>query len=114
MIPVPSRPPTVCPRTGCSERQPCPEHYKARAKAYDRQRADTYARKVYKSTRWQKLRKIVLSRDPACILCEIKEATDVDHIQPISEAPELAYDLGNLRGLCRGCHNKVTHGGGDE
>jgi 5-methylcytosine-specific restriction endonuclease McrA len=32
----------------------------------------------------------------------------VDHIQPVRNAPELAFDLSNLQCLCRRCHSRKT------
>lgn len=61
---------------------------------------------------WQKLRLRKLQADPLCefhkgrgetVLAEV-----VDHIKPISEAPELRLVWSNLRSLCKVCHDKHT------
>lgn len=33
---------------------------------------------------------------------------EVDHVQPLRDAPELAFDLSNLQVLCRACHAAKT------
>lgn len=56
---------------------------------------------------WEKLRKLVLRDMPYCCRCG-KPATVVDHIKPISEAPELRLERSNLRPMCARCHNQRT------
>jgi 5-methylcytosine-specific restriction endonuclease McrA len=34
----------------------------------------------------------------------------VDHVRPVREAPELAFDLDNLQALCPACHGRKTRG----
>lgn len=36
----------------------------------------------------------------------ITPAAVVDHIEPVSEAPERAFDPDNLQSLCKRCHDK--------
>lgn len=71
-------------------------------------------RKFYKSSTWQKLRRLALERDRyECVWCRAEgkvttkeHATlEVDHIAEIETNPELAEELSNLRTLCRSCHN---------
>lgn len=61
------------------------------------------------SARWQRLRRIVLTREPTCRLCRAEGrtelATQVDHIEPIQRRPELAFVEANLQPLCRACHD---------
>jgi len=54
----------------------------------------SHGRSGYK---WRQLREIVLSTSDVCHLCGKNGATTVDHIIPLSIAPELAHDLANLR-----------------
>jgi 5-methylcytosine-specific restriction protein A len=58
--------------------------------------------------RHQKLRLVVLRRDPICKICDSQASTVADHILPAREYPELKWKLDNLQGLCRSCHNKKT------
>lgn len=67
--------------------------------------------KIYKSRRWQKVRKIVLIRDN--YLCQpclkrgvIKEANTVHHIEALRDDLSKAFDLENLESICPACHNK--------
>jgi 5-methylcytosine-specific restriction endonuclease McrA len=55
--------------------------------------------------RWRKLSKRLRTASPFCEIpgCRSKDLT-VDHIVPVSEAPNLAYDELNCRVICRG-HN---------
>lgn len=61
---------------------------------------------------WQKLRLVILQRDPLCVFCfaqnKLTETTQVDHIRPITERPDLRLDPSNLRGLCDTCHSQRT------
>lgn len=60
--------------------------------------------------RWQKIRKLVLARDPCCKICErqgrLAVSTDVDHITPKSKGG--TDDMGNLQGACHSCHSRKT------
>jgi 5-methylcytosine-specific restriction protein A len=57
-------------------------------------------------TMWQKLRLIILARDPTCqlsIICDgTAKSTQVDHKVPVSLGG--SYDPENLHGVCRKCH----------
>lgn len=88
-------------------------------KYYDAKRARTphlaTAKKIRSSGQWQKVRDMALNRNPLCVECEkagiIETAKDVDHIVPLAVRPDLAFDLDNLQGLCRACHNRKTSEG---
>ena len=62
----------------------------------------------YRLTKWLKLRKKILKRDPICGICLERPATQVDHKIPIKVKPELRYVEFNLIGLCAGCHSRKT------
>ena len=66
------------------------------------------ADRLRSSMRWQRLRDRVLQREPLCRLCYRKGlvvmAAEVDHIEPIRDAPERAFDVNNLQPLCKRCH----------
>jgi len=63
---------------------------------------------------WQRLRRIILARDPVCTdpfgihagRGEVALSIDVDHIIPKSAGGLDRED--NLRGLCHSCHSKNT------
>lgn len=68
----------------------------------------------YAEAKWIKIRNYVLMNEPICRMCfekfnRITEATVVDHIIPAEEAPELFYEIDNLRPLCDSCHRYVTN-----
>lgn len=61
---------------------------------------------------WRRLRKMALQRDH--YLCQLHlgpdctgVATEVHHIKPVEEFPELALDLDNLASACWNCHEKT-------
>ena len=65
----------------------------------------------YKSAKWERLRKKALRRDNyQCQECRrygrLTPATEVHHIAHVETAPELAWDLDNLKSLCHACHNR--------
>lgn len=64
---------------------------------------------IYTSKRWRKLRQIHLAQHPFCTYCSelghTTPATVVDHITPIREAPDRAYDMENIQSLCDACHS---------
>lgn len=86
----------------------------ARDARYDAQRHGTIATQVRNSGRWQALRALVLARQPLCVdpflvhPGRVVPATQVDHITPIAERPDLAFVLENLQPLCVPCHAQKT------
>lgn len=71
-------------------------------------------RAVYHSARWQKVRALVLMREPLCRPCgkrgKAVPANQVDHIVPLEEGGA-AFDLDNLQPLCRSCHASKSFSG---
>ena len=64
---------------------------------------------VIRSKRWKGLRIEALRRDGwACVQCGARGRLEVDHIKPVRDAPDLAFDLGNLQALCPSCHTRKT------
>ena len=66
---------------------------------------------------WQRLRAKVISEEPLCRLClkgsqsqrpRVEPAVEVDHIQPVTLAPELRLERSNLMPLCKSCHRRKT------
>ena len=73
---------------------------------FDKTRPNANAR-GYNTARWQRLRRMVLNRDPICVADGCTQpATDVDHIKPRSRGGRDA--LYNLQGLCHRCHSRKT------
>ncbi|GAJ00432.1 unnamed protein product, partial [marine sediment metagenome] len=53
---------------------------------------------------WERLRMMILQRDPICKDCNSQASTTVDHIIPVSQGG--TDDMDNLQGLCEKCHNR--------
>ncbi len=86
----------------------CPEHAnESTAHQYGQARRDDPQRMQTNSTRWLKLRRIVLARDPVCRICGNAASTDADHVVPIREGGA-KWSLDNLQGACHVCHSKKT------
>ncbi|MGO4643237.1 HNH endonuclease [Mesorhizobium sp. 2RAF45] len=65
---------------------------------------------IYRSAAWQALRLAAKRRDGfMCTRCGARGRLEVHHETPVRQAPELAYDLGNLKCLCPPCHTKQTN-----
>jgi 5-methylcytosine-specific restriction protein A len=75
------------------------------AKQYDRHSAA-----VLRSTRWKYVRLAAKRRDNfLCVKCgKAGQQLEVDHIKPVRDAPELAFELTNLQTLCKACHSAKT------
>ena len=63
---------------------------------------------------WQRMRKVILHRDLyTCQMCGIiltsgkhsPRAAVVDHLMPARLRPDLRLDEGNLRSICKACHD---------
>ena len=63
----------------------------------------------YTTSQWQKLRAMHLNEKPLCAACMnigiVSYAKVVDHIIPVSERKDLAFDSQNLQSLCAICHS---------
>lgn len=80
------------------------------------EKSDLKKQGFYHSPEWRKLRVVALQRDHyLCQNClrnhRIKKATEVHHIKPVMDFPELALDLGNLESLCWRCHEETKRHG---
>lgn len=68
-----------------------------------------FSREVLQDKRWPPLRLAAKRRDGfKCVQCGARGRLEVDHIQPVRYAPELAFVLENLQTLCVSCHSKKT------
>lgn len=64
---------------------------------------------ITRTRRWKALRLVALRRDGfRCVECRAPGRLEVDHIRPVREAPELAFELSNLQSLCARCHGAKT------
>ena len=66
----------------------------------------------YNLNAWKLARAAAKRRDGyRCTVCgRIGVLLDVDHILGWRQRPDLAFELDNLRTVCRRCHNRRTHG----
>ena len=65
----------------------------------------------YDKQRWRRLRRKKLAINPICEYCpvgKITQATQVDHIIPISKGGD-AWSLENMASACQECHSKKTY-----
>lgn len=51
-------------------------------------------------------RRIVLARDPICMICRRRPSEHADHIVPLAAGG--SNDLANYQGLCSQCHGRKT------
>lgn len=67
-------------------------------------------RPFYSSKRWERARFLAKRRDGfKCVECGSRNKLEVHHIKPVRDRPDLAFDLVNLRTLCRDCHAIETN-----
>ena len=76
------------------------------AKKY--QHTQSRAGSFYHSSDWKKLSNRLLTERKYCEICGEAYATDVHHIRPVADYPELALDESNLLCLCKTCHAHET------
>ncbi|MGR3547597.1 MAG: HNH endonuclease [Roseovarius sp.] len=68
-----------------------------------------HSRKITRTARWRALRMEIIERDGgACVKCGARGRLEVDHVKPVRDKPELAYDPQNLQSLCPSCHTRKT------
>jgi 5-methylcytosine-specific restriction protein A len=117
---MPTRAKQVCRKAGCGrlcDGSYCDRHQRRsgrsdegreRQRENDRRRGSSSSRGY--GANWQKLRHMVLCRDPLCqlkILCDGMEvSTEVDHIVPKKSGGD--DSLENLQGACGRCHRHKT------
>lgn len=102
---MPRRPARPCTHPGCGQLvrggSRCPKHRTNRQAEKDR---GSRIERGY-DKRWQKLRLLILNRDPLCQICGKAPATEVDHIVAMAKGGS-RDDEDNLRGVCRPCHSR--------
>ncbi|MDA2932642.1 HNH endonuclease [Nitrospinae bacterium AH-259-F20] len=105
---MPRRPPRACSSPGCpalTHERFCEPHDQEDSRRRDAERGTSTERGY--GARWQRLRVLVLKRQPICNLCKRKPATEVDHIKP--KAAGGGDEMDNLQGLCKPCHTRKTY-----
>ena len=100
-----------CPELTTPGNNRCDACVRTRQRASDKRRPSAYER-GYTSRGHRKFRRLVLDKDPLCVLCG-KVATVADH-HPTSRRDLIAagQDPNNPdkgRGLCASCHGKETY-----
>jgi 5-methylcytosine-specific restriction protein A len=106
---MPYRAKQVCRAPGCGQLCDgsfCEKHAGSKGKAPGPHRPRLYDRR-----RWRdRLRKLVLARDPLCriaVLCDgTALSTEVDHVIPLAAGGNNSMD--NLEGSCHACHSHKT------
>ena len=63
----------------------------------------TNKQSLYETTRWKKVRKLIIARDPVCHWCKSKPSTVADHLAH-SKGDERFFDESNLVGSCWSCN----------
>lgn len=68
----------------------------------------------YHTSAWRRIRRLALQRDR--YLCQLqtssrctKRATEVHHVLPLEDHPELGLELSNLVSCCWFCHEDTKH-----
>jgi 5-methylcytosine-specific restriction endonuclease McrA len=64
------------------------------------------------SQAWKRMRRQILEANDVCWLCGKPGANTIDHVLPLSQFPELAHDLGNLRPAHKTCNSSKGAGTG--
>lgn len=104
---MPRRSKSPCSAPGCSvltRNGRCPKH-----RNYTDTRKPPQKRGY--DHRWRRLRTAYARAHPVCQIrekCDGDPVEEVDHIIPITEAPEKRLDWENLQSACRRCHNWKT------
>ena len=110
---MPTRPPRPCAHPGCPELTAstwCARHERERPPRPRKPDTRPSAHRRGYGRRWERLRRLVLARDPICRICGQAPATEVDHIVPKRRGGPDSME--NLQGLCKPCHSRKTARGG--
>ena len=61
-------------------------------------------RRMRNKTAYVRMRKRFLAENPVCKMCKREAAVELDHITPAIKAIDRFWELDNLQGLCKPCH----------
>lgn len=106
---MPTKPKRPCNHPGCSQltrKRYCETHLKAVVVPTAWRTTEGSSTSRGYGAAWRKLRKMILARDPFCVLCERAPSQHVDHIIP--KALGGTDEMKNLRGVCPPCHSRKT------
>ena len=100
-------------KTGyCEDCQPVHKRREKAVRQEYNKRRDPQTIKWLNSARYIKTRKNYLNRNPLCKRCSTMLnpvlATILDHITPHRGDSDLFWDVGNVQGLCKRCHDRKT------
>lgn len=111
---MPSRAPRVCVNAGCpnltTDGARCVEHRREKQNADARIYRNPAKQAVYRSPRWQGIRRAQLRDKPWCETegCT-SAATEVDHVDGFTDVNDpRAWDRTRMRSLCKPCHSSIT------
>ena len=102
---MPNLPVHVCPMPGCGRLVEGPGYCEGHRREADRWRGKTAARGYDAAHR--RLRAARLAANPICQIrthCRGAVATEMDHIVPIAQAPELRLVWENTQSACKACN----------
>lgn len=103
----------VCSVHRCPNLYPASEGSRCQAHRREADRArGTATQRGYAGRGHKTFRSAVLTRDPICVLCELRQSTVADHY-PLSKRELEALGLNSNdpqrgRGLCKPCHDTET------
>jgi 5-methylcytosine-specific restriction protein A len=118
---MPTAPPLACSTVGCGGKrqrgEACDRCGRGGKRAANREydaRRGTRTERGY-DNRWLRFAKQYLRANPLCVDCQtegrVGAASEVHHLEKLSERPDLKYEPSNLAGLCKQHHSKRTSRG---
>lgn len=106
---MPTRPKRPCCHPGCGQLTDgrfCEAHREREPKPLSWRTTSGSSTSRGYGAAWRRLRKMIIARDPFCVLCGKHPTEHVDHIVPKASGGDDSE--ANLRGLCESCHMRKT------
>ena len=105
----------ICNHIQCNELVVSGSYCAVHIRMHSRDDRPSAARRGY-DYRWQRLRKMKLNEQPLCAdpfgvhaaQGEVVLATDVHHVDVVSDGNPVLTELSRLQSLCHSCHSRVT------